>query len=471
MNRRQFIAAATGVLLNLQRQSATRAAASPRPHIVLFLSDDQSWHDCGPYGAADVRTPNVDRLAGQSMVFKLAFAASPTCSPSRSAMYTGLYPLRNGGHANHSQIRKDLHTLPVYLQELGYRVVIAGKTHIGPRSAFPFEFRKDTNVNGGKAQDNWPDLDTAAVDRILEEHDRNQPLCLLVCAHQPHVYWPANETYDPAKIQLPPYLADTPETRALRCRYYTDVSWMDRQLGDVLTSLEKHGYVDNTLFIYAADQGAQWPFAKWNLYDAGIRVPLLVRWLGKVAPASRTDAMVSLVDLLPTMIEAAGGKPPKDLDGRSFLPVLLGRKEQHTDAVFAAHTGDGKMNRSPMRCIRTRQYKYILNLRPETPFTCHISEGVANDGRSAWTSWEERAKMDPKVARLVERYRRRPAEELYDVTRDPYEQTNLAEDPTYADLLAELREKLKQWRTQQGEDLNKVPMPEDTTLGGFPYAN
>lgn len=471
MNRRQFVAAIAGALVGRRRNAAAADASPSRPHIVFFLADDYSWHDCRSYGATDVRTPNLDRLAGQSMLFNLAFAASPTCSPSRSAMYTGLYPLRNGGHANHSQIRQGIRTLPHYLQELGYRVVIAGKTHIGPRSAFPFEFRKDTNVSGGKLQDNWPDLNTAAVDRILDEHDRNRPLCLLVCAHQPHVYWPPNETYDPAKIHLPPYLADTPETRALRCRYYTDISWMDRQLGEVLASLDKHGYADNTLFIYAADQGAQWPFGKWNLYDAGIRVPLMVRWPGKVAPASRSDAMVSLVDLLPTMMEAAGAQPPRDLDGRSFLPVLLGRMQQHSDAVFAAHTGDGKMNRSPMRCIRTRQYKYILNLRPEAPFTCHISEGVINDGRSAWTSWEERAKTDPKVAQLVQRYRQRPAEELYDVARDPFEQDNLASKPDFAPVLAELRQKLQQWRLAQGEDLSKVPMPEDTVRGGFPYAN
>lgn len=471
MNRRHFLAASAGVLLNLHRDAVMGAAWPSRPHIVLFLADDLSWHDCGPYGAMDVQTPNVDRLAKQSLKFNFAFAASPTCSPSRSAMYTGLYPIRNGGHANHSQIRKGIRTLPSYLKELGYRVVIAGKTHIGPRSEFPFEFRKDTNVSGGKAQNNWPDLNTAAVDRLLADHDRAQPLCLLVCAHQPHVYWPPNEIYDPAKIQLPPYLADTPETRELRCRYYTDVTWMDRQLGEVLASLDKHGYADTTLFIYASDQGAQWPFAKWTLYDAGICVPLLVRWPGRVPPAGKTDAMVSLVDLLPTMIEVAGGQPPPDLDGRSLMPVLLGRTQSHSEAVFAAHTGDGKMNRSPVRCIRTRQYKYILNLRPESPFTCHISEGVINDGRSAWDSWEARSRTDAKVAQLVKRYRERPAEELFDVVADPYELNNLASDPARAEVLAELRDRLKRWRLQQGEDLGKVLMPEDAVLGGFPYAN
>src|SRR5205814_8567483 len=137
----------------------------------------------------------------------------------------------------------------------------------------------------------------------------------------PHVYWPENNGYDPAKLTLPPYLLDTPETRDALCRYFTDVTWMDKQVGDVLDSLSKHGYADNTLFIYTADQGAQFPFAKWNLYDAGIRVPLMISWPGKVKPGL-TQAVVSLVDLLPTMIEVADGTAPKDIDGRSLWPVL-----------------------------------------------------------------------------------------------------------------------------------------------------
>ena len=135
-----------------------------------------------------------------------------------------------------------------------------------------------------------------------------------------------------------------------------------------LDSLAKHGYADDTLFAFTADQGAQFPFAKWNLYDAGIRAPLIVRWPGKVKAGAVTPAMVSLVDLLPTVIEAAGGKTPERIDGRSFLAVLLGKGEGHRERVFAAHTGDGKMNRSPMRCVRTSRYKYILNLAAENVY-------------------------------------------------------------------------------------------------------
>jgi arylsulfatase A-like enzyme len=358
------------------------------------------------------------------------------------------------------------------MKDLGYRVVLAGKTHIGPRDAFPFEYLDGSNVMPpGKDHVLWTDLDTSAVEKLLREHDRAaRPLCLVVCSHSPHVYWPENDGYDPAKLTLPPYLLDTPQTREQRCRYYTDVSWMDRQVGEVLAALSKHGYADDTLFVYTADQGAQWPFAKWDLYDAGIRSPLLVRWPGKVRAGSATNAMVSLIDLLPTFIEAAGGAAPEGVDGRSFLPVLLGKSNHHCEEVFAAHTGDGQMNRSPSRCVRTARYKYILNLAPSERFKTHISDGQNADGLAYWKSWLRLAETDANAAKLVARFHRRPAEELYDLTKDSYEQNNLATDPAHAEMLATLREKLKQWRVQQGEDLSKVPMPEDARKGNVPYA-
>ena len=449
-------------------------AAPARPHVVLFVSDDHSWHDCGPYGNRDVRTPNLDRLAAHGMRFDAAFAASPTCTPSRSALFTGMFPFRNGAHANHSLVNDGLRTLPHRMKQFGYRVVIAGKTHVGPREAFPFEYLADSNVMPpGKNHVLWTDLNTAAVDGLLAAHVPGKdarPLCLVVCSHSPHVYWPPNDGYDPAKLTPPPYLLDTPRTRSALARYYTDVSWMDKQLGDVMASLDRHGYAADTLLLFTADQGAQFPFAKWNLYDAGIRVPLLARWAGRVKPGSSSKAMVSLVDVLPTLLEAAGAPAPEEMDGRSFLPVLLGNAARHRDEVYAAHTGDGTMNRSPMRCVRTADYKYVLNLRPDGVYRTHVSDGAGVDGRSYWDAWVKLSETDRRAAALVNRYRQRPAEELFDLRADPHEQANLAADPAQARTLEALREKLKAWRLEQAEDLSRVPMPEDARTGQVRYA-
>ena len=440
------------------------------PHIVLFISDDHSCSDCAPYGATDVRTPNLAKLAADGMRFDAAFAASPTCTPSRSAIYSGLYPFRNGAHANHSLVNDDVRTLPHYFNELGYRVVIAGKTHIGPRERFPFEYLQGSNVMPpGKNHVLWTDLNTSAIDGLLGGHDHKQPLLLVVCSHSPHVYWPENDGYDPAALKLPPDLLDTPQTRAARCRYYTDVTHMDEQLGEVRDSLAKHGYAD-ALFIYTSDNGAQWPFEKWNLYEGGIHAPLIVAWSGKIKPRTSTDALVSLIDLLPTLLEASGASAPAGLDGRSFLPVLLG-KSVHREEVFATHTGDGNMNRSPMRCIRTTRYKYILNLAPQTPFETHISKAAGPDGLDYWESWLKLAESDPRAAKLIDRFHHRPAEELYDITADPTEEHNLATDPAHEHGLSDLRDRVKKWRIQQGENLDKIPLPEDARQGQIPYAD
>ena len=451
---------------------AAHVLAADKPNIVLFISDDFSWHDSGAFGSTDAQTPRLDALAKESLRFERAFAASPTCTPSRSSMFTGLYPMRNGAHANHSIINEGIKTLPAYLHDLGYRVVIAGKTHFGLRKNFPFEYLADSNIMPpGKNELLWTDLNTGAVEKLLAEHDKGTPLCLVVCSHSPHVYWLDNDgTFDPAKLKLPPYLFDTPETRRAMCKYLTDVKHMDQQLGDVLDSLAKHGYAENTLFMYTADQGAQFPFAKWNVYDAGIRVPLMIHWPGSLKPGT-SGALVSLVDLLPTMIEVAGGEPPSDLDGKTLLPLLQGKSDRVHNEVFAAHTGDGRMNRSPQRCIRTAQFKLIENLASDAIYKTHISAAAGPDGKDYWDSWVRAADAgDGRAKELVDRYQHRPREEFYDCIADPYEQKNLIDDPRYAAQIGQLREKLNAWRVQQGEDLNKVPMPEDAQQGDVPYA-
>ena len=431
-------------------------AEKSRPNIIIYLSDDHSRDDSGAYGNNVVRTPNLDALAKESLLFTRAFAASPTCSPSRSALMTGLFPMRNGAHPNHGQIKDGIKTWPKYFQEIGYRVVIAGKTDIRPRAAFPFEYVV-AKVDP-KAPSLHEVLDAKAVDQFLADHARTntKPLCLLVDDWNPHVVWAENDGYDPAKIKLPPYLADTLETRKAMTRYYTDVALMDKTLGACLASMKKYGF-ENSLFIYTSDQGAQVPHAKWNVYDAGLNVPFLVRWPRKVK-SGKTDAMISLIDVLPTCLEAGGGKAPGEIDGESFLPVVFGKTSKHRDFIFGAHTSDiffkpngNELWEFPMRCVRTETHKYILNFNPERTFHTHISDAEGRDGKIYWDTWVEQAKTNPATAELVQNYRHRPAEELYDLRNDPYELHNVAADAKNHKLLLSLRKRTLDWMKQQEE--------------------
>ncbi len=440
------------ITTNPVRDNSEKSADDTPPNIVLFVADDLGAHDIEPYGNRIVRTPNLKRLAEQGMRFTRAFVASPTCSPSRAALHTGMMPFRNGAHANHTGIKEGVRTLPAYLRELGYRTALAGKYHIGPMQAYPFELIGGTNVpEPGHEGDGalWTDLNLEPVEQWLREAaGEEQPFLLVVNDHSPHVIWPEEAIYNPKKMDVPSRHIDTPEYRAMRARYYTDVTKMDRNVGCLLESLDKHGFAENTLFVFISDHGPQFPFGKWGLYDYGVQTPLLVQWPGQVEPDSDTDAMVSLVDLLPTFIEVAGGNAPENLDGRSFLPVLFGEADAHRKVVFATHTGDGNMNRTPMRMIRTGRYKYILNLAPHIQYTTHMDRGARTP---YWKSWEQQSFETEHAASVLYRYHNRPAEELYDLQTDPYEIRNLAADPAYTPLVEDFRRQLSEWRRRQGD--------------------
>lgn len=434
-------------------QGVTKAGA--RPNIVVFIGDDLGVEDTGPYGNKIVRTPNLDKLSKESIRFTRAFAASPTCGPSRSSLFTGLMPFRHGAHGNHTGTKENTRSLTHYLKPLGYRVAIAGKLHVGPEEVFPFEHVSGTNVaepGFEKKPGLHYDLQMGPVDKWLAQQKHDEPFLLIVADHSPHVVWPDSSTYSPDKVDIPRIHVDTRRTRKARARYYEDITKMDRNLGTLLQSLDAHNLTENTMLVFTADQGPQWPFAKWTLYEDGIHVPLMIRWPEHAPASSRTDAMVSLVDLLPTFVEAAGGEAPEETDGVSFLSVIGGQSDTHRTAVFATHTGDQMMNRSPARMVRTDRYKYILNLAPENVYHTHIDKARDHDGgREYWSSWEEKATHDRHAAAVLERYHHHPAEELYDLKADPDELHNLASDPGYREVMEDFRKKVAAWRQQQGD--------------------
>lgn len=419
-------------------------AQGPKPpHIVVFLADDLGWADCSPHGGKEIRTPNMARLAAAGMTFTHAFVASPSCAPSRAALLTGLAPMRNGAMLNHSRPRPDIKKWPAYFRELGYEVAAIGKVaHYAQVKDYGFDHFSHFNYH----QD---DCIEAAVTWLAQRRSA-KPLCLLVGTNWPHVPWPKMTEYDPASVTVPPTLVDTFATRQARARYATAVGYADRDLGLIYDAARKH-LGDRICFLFTSDHGSQFPFGKWNGYDAGIRTPLVVAWPGQVKPGSRSEALVSWIDILPTCLEAAGCPPPP-LSGRSFLPVLRGEKPQHRDAIFVTHSGDGDMNRYPLRAVRTRDWKYIRNLDPAAEHHTHVDKAAGGDGRDYWDSWVALAKTDSAAAAVVRRYHTRPAEELYDLKADPWELRNLAADPAHATLLTKLRADLAGWMKEHGDE-------------------
>jgi uncharacterized sulfatase len=430
------------------------ADLSTSPNIVIFLSDDHGYLDTSIAGAPEFHTPNLVQLAKDGMTCTHVFATSPSCAPSRASILTGLMPMRSGSMLNHQPPRADVKKLPAYLHELGYEVAAFGKVaHYKQGKGYGFDLVSHDDFHND-------DCVNAAV-KFLDSWKGGKPLCLLVGTNWPHVPWPEGGADDEstsdnlsagaAGFNPPPTHVDTPETCFWRARYAAAVERFDHDLGLVYDVAKTH-LGPNLLFIHFSDHGAQWPFGKWNLYDAGTRVPFVATWPGLIKPGTRSDAMISLADVLPTIVEAAGGKPPTAIDGRAFMDVLAGRTSTHRDYVFTTHSGDGRMNAYPMRAVRTRDWKYIRNLTPDGEHTTHIDRGKKVDGNNYWRSWLERAKTDPAAAAIVDRYHHRPVEELYNLRNDPHEQHNLADDEQHAEILRELRTELEGWMREQGDD-------------------
>lgn len=425
--------------------SVPSVAAPARPNMVIFLSDDHGLRDSSAYGAKDIKTPNMERLAAAGLTFDRAFVASPSCAPSRAALLTGLMPARNGAEANHSKPRAEIKKLPAYLKELGYEVVSFGKvSHYQHTGDYGFDHFAHDKFH--------EDIAVSAAIAWLRARRDSRPLCLFVGSNWPHVPWPATgEGYTAENVTVPANHVDTPKTREARATYYAAVGRMDRELGEVYDAAREVLGAE-TFFVTSSDHGAQWPFGKWSCYDGGIRTPMIAVWPGRTRAGSRTDAMVSWIDLLPTLVDVAGGRPPDGIDGRSFAAVLRGDQAQHRDRIFTTHSADGRFNIYPIRSVRTADWKYIRNLHPEYYFSTHVDLGQARDGPGYFGSWQDKAKTDAAAANVVRRYHERPAEELYDLRSDPLELRNLANDPGQAERLATLRAELTAWMKANGDE-------------------
>ena len=436
--------------------------AADKPNIVIYLADDHGCAQSEPYGDTFIHTPKMQELAREGMLFERAYIASPASGPSRAALLSGMMPAHNGAEANHQMPRPETQTMVRQLQAQGYEVVAIGKiAHDQRHTAMcGFDYSK------------WIEPRREDIARCVEEYLKNRtsnkPLCLLVGDRRPPVLWTPNSSDDPAPVNLPDYLIDTPESRAHWGRYLTDVTGVDTSIAQVDSLVAAYFGNRDYLFAYSADHGAQWPFGKWNLYDLGIRVPLLVRWPGHTKAGSRTDAMVSWVDIFPTLIELGGGKASGPIDGRSFANVLTGKASQHRTEIYTTHTSDGDMNLYPIRSIRTERFKYIRNLRPDCYHSNHSDILRKNGAGAYWDSWEVAAAKDPAAAAIIDRYYRRPAEELYDIVNDPGEQHNLANDPAYKKMLKELSSKLDAWIKAQGDQL-KLPGEPYPLSGPTPH--
>lgn len=463
-----FMLTVLGILLQLVSQ--THTVASDKPNFVITIADDHGVYHSSPYGAAEFQTPNLQKLANEGMRFDSAYVASPACAPSRAALFTGRMPYNNGIVGNHElKLKSGVNSLLDGLLEQGYEIVFHGKVGHSGRKHHGAYVPKSVKVLGGGGLQQTMSLDQ--VEKFLSSRPADPPpLALFLGWTDTHTAWPAKEDarISPDDVVIPARIFDTPETRVEMTRYVQGAEQIDRRVGQTQDLIRKYLEPNNTLVMYTSDHGMPWPFAKWSLYETGIRTPMIVAWPGRIQPGTTTNAMVSWIDLIPTLIDLAGGNAPDEIDGRSFAKVLFGETQQHRDVIFATHKGDNEKNVYPIRSVRKGNWKYIRNLHPEFAYTTHTDVWAMEVPRTTihwshaghhWQSYIEAAKTNPEAAAFLLDYHSNPAEELYQIQRDPFEENNLADVAEHAQKLVELRELVSN---------RMVAVEDDEALSGPP---
>ncbi len=452
--RRSFHAAALLVAaLSTGFVAAGDAAPSPRPNLLLAIADDWGFPHAGAYGDAVVKTPAFDRLAREGVLFTNAYVSSPSCTPSRGALLTGQWHWRLKGAANLWSVFPDsLVTYPEMLEKAGYAIGSTGKAWGPGRPQTP------KRALGGPQYKNFQDF--------LARRAKDKPFCFWLGSSDPHRPYEkgsgAAAGIPLERIALPACFPDEPAIRADVADYYFEVQRFDALVGAALAALERAGELDRTLVIVTSDNGMPFPRCKSNLYDTGVRMPFAVRWPALAKGGRRLEDFVSLTDIAPTFLEAAGLPVPAEMTGRSLLPLLrhegsgridpardcvLFGKERHVPCQERPDTGG-----YPCRAIRTHEYLYIRNFTPErwpagTP--AHERATIARawfadcDNGPTKSCMIEGREKDAAHRRLHDlAFAKRPAEELYDLRKDPDQLVNVAADPAYTDARTKLAARL-----------------------------
>jgi len=468
MNRRQFITtAAAGVTGLAIAGSRSFAQKNKRPNILFAISDDQSWPHAGIYGAKFVKTPAFDRIAGEGVLFNNVFCAAPQCSPDRASILTGRHIWQNqeaGTHA--SNFPRSLQVFTDILEKTGYQLGYTGKpwgpgnweitgwprNPVGPEYN---EIRYKKPPQPGINVINY----AANFERFLAHREPGKPFFFWYGAKEPHRSYmkgcglkKGKSVYD---VTVPKFLPDHPEIRSDLLDYAVEIEWFDKHLQDMIRVLEEQGELDNTVIVVTSDNGMPFPRAKANLYEYGIHMPFAVRWGNGISGGRRADDLISFIDIAPTFLDIANAPVPADMRGQSFLNVLKSNKSGLIDAsrnqVFSGrerHTHARPNNFGyPARSIRTADYLYIWNIKPDRwpagdPTGSGDPEGYHDiDACPSKTFIIENRQKYPRLAALS--LDKRPEEELYDIQNDPGCMTNLADQPDMQHIKEELASVLK----------------------------
>jgi uncharacterized sulfatase len=428
-----------------------------RPNILLAISDDQSWPHASAYGCKFVNTPAFDRVADEGVLFHNAFAPAPQCSPTRASILAGRNPWQNGDAAVHgTSIPEDIPLYTSLLAKAGYHVGMTGKGWA------PGLFKGDNPAGKDYSVEKQRLNYTSAFRAFLKRRPSGQPFCFWYGSREPHRSYKSGSGLKAGKtldsVEIPSFLPDDKSIRSDFLDYALEIERFDDHLGQMLEILENSGELDNTLIVVTSDNGMPWSRAKANIYEYGVHMPLAIRWGNQVSGKRNVTDLVSLIDLAPSFLQAAGEAIPKGMSGRSLLSILKSKKsglvddsrdtvflgqERHTPYVRASDVG------YPCRAIRTDRYLYIRNLKPDRwPEGDTFFGGGPSSSRALYIDQCD----NPNIQRYIRlAWAKRPAEELYDIKVDPDCINNLAGSSNHAQEQNRLRNKLNNTLREQDD--------------------
>lgn len=434
---------------------AEESMEAKRLNILFITADDMNHDSTGVTGCKIPNiTPHIDRLASEGVLFTNAHVSIAVCQPSRSALMTGRYPVRNGARG-FEPIDTSVPTLQEQLRKAGYlNGIMAKNNHLAPREKFCWDYYITPDELGkGRA----PELYYKHAKEFFDQaKSAGKPFFLMANSCDPHrpfagskqemnqysAHTPVSRTIKPEEVEVPGFLPDIPDVRKEVAEYFTSVHRCDETVGEVLRALKDAGCEQDTLVMFLSDNGMSFPFSKTNCYLFSTKTPWIARWPGKTRPGSRCAGFISGIDYMPTILEAAGLGQVAGMDGKSFVPLM---KSDHPepvegwDKVFTQfHQTSGKRD-YPMRCVQNSKYGYIYNAWSdgETKFKNEAQAGLS------FNAMQEAAKTDPKIAERVAFFLHRVPEELYDLQADPSALKNLADDPAHKQTLDKMRSEMR----------------------------
>ena len=418
-----------------------------RPNFILIIGDDISWNDLGCYGHPTIRTPNVDRMATEGIRFTNVFLTVSSCSPSRCSIITGRYPHNTGAAELHTPLPEDQIPFPLLLKQAGYYTAAAGKWHMGQSAKRAFDtVIEDRKLNGLGGEDQWVP--------VLKERPKDKPFFMWFASYDAHRKWEADDfgvPHNPKDAIVPPYLADTDETRKDLASYYNEIARLDFFVGEVEKELARQGVLENTMIIFMADNGRPFPRCKTRVYDSGMKTPFVIKWpAGIKKKGSVCKSLISAIDIAPTILELAGIQPVSSIQGRSFTKLLREPSAKFRNYVFAEHNWHDF--EAHERMVRSEKYLYVINNRPQFP-NCGPVDSIKSPSHKALKKWRDKGKLTEVQKDIF--LAPRPREELFDCTKDPIQTRNLVNNPEYRDVLEEMRKVMLRWQEETGDSVPK----------------